>query len=148
MREALLDALAAARRDGSMVGVLYVDVDLFKRVNDTFTHAGGDQLLRLLARRLRASLREEDVVSRVGGDEFVCVLRGLATPDAVHRPVESLIGAASGDYELSGRTMRVSVSVGVAVGPGGTDAEGLLADADAALYRAKAAGRDCWRLAT
>lgn len=146
MREVLAEALVAAREGRSLVAVLYLDVDNFKVVNDTLTHVGGDELLVQVAERLRNSLREGDLVARVGGDEFVCILQALKERTMVHRPVEEIMRSVCGDYLLRGSTMRVTVSLGAAVGSGETDPDDLLREADAALYAAKAAGRDCWRL--
>ncbi|WP_432572718.1 histidine kinase N-terminal 7TM domain-containing diguanylate cyclase [Kineococcus sp. SYSU DK005] len=142
--EALPAALAAARAGGDAVGVLVVDVDRFKAVNDTHGHAAGDEVLVEVAHALAAGARAHDVVARSGGEEFVLVLPG-ADAAATRERAEALRAAcarldvAVGD----GARVRPTVSIGTAVHRAdGEDAAGLLAAADRALYAAKAAGRD------
>ncbi len=138
LRDRLEQALARSGREGSETGVLFVDLDNFKQVNDAYGHASGDQVLVELANRLRAAVRPADTVARMGGDEFVIVCEevderaalalGQRLRDAIHLPL--LVGGAPHE---------VSASIGVALGQSGADS--LLARADSALYRAKARGR-------
>ncbi len=128
--------LAHAARHGGVVGVLLLDVDRFKFINDTLGHAAGDDLLRQIAHRLRERVREEDLVARLGGDEYVVVIRG-ESGDLGTR----LLSAFDAPFEVGGRALHVAVSGGIAVaGAGCGDADTLLRDADVAMYRAKESG--------
>ncbi|MDX6641502.1 MAG: hypothetical protein QOF12_2513, partial [Solirubrobacteraceae bacterium] len=144
LREHLDLALARATRSGESVAVLYIDLDDFKLVNDGLGHAAGDELLRTMAARLRARLREEDLLAREGGDEFLVVLADL-DDHAELRAVsaaEGLIDALRAPLRLSDTEFEVNGSVGISIFPrDASDAEGLLAHADSAMYEAKAAGR-------
>ncbi len=133
-------ALARSPRQSGHVTVLFLDVDLFKVVNDSLGHAAGDALLRELARRLTAVLRPGDTLARFGGDEFVIACENV--PDDEVEPLAVRIaGAFDHPFLLEGRDVNVSVSIGIAVSRQDTDAETMIRDADAALYRAKAGGR-------
>ncbi|MEZ0492440.1 putative bifunctional diguanylate cyclase/phosphodiesterase [Kineococcus sp. TBRC 1896] len=134
-----------ARHDGR-VGLLFVDLDHFKAVNDTHGHAAGDELLRVVSARMAGCLRGGDVLARLGGDEFVVVVEQVEDEGGLVDLGTRLIDSVCAPVELSGRRtgvrVRVGASVGVAVSPvGGCSAERLLREADAAAYRAKAAGR-------
>ena len=143
VRDRATQLLARARRDRSQVAALFIDIDGFKYVNDTLGHAAGDQLLRVVSARLSTVMRDSDTVGRLGGDEFVVLLADDADGgpqliaerllDLLRRPVEL------GDSHAWARG--ISASIGIAVGPRRT-ADELLRDADLALYRAKAAGKD------
>ncbi len=141
-REGLADAVAAgleaAHRDGKDLAVLFLDLDDFKTVNDTFGHAAGDRLLKLAADRLRHSLRATDVAARIGGDEFVVLAEGLTREQAA-KLGQKLTDAITAAYDLgAGVFAKIGMSVGIAMVPEhGADAEALLAVADAALYEAK-----------
>ncbi|WP_158548744.1 sensor domain-containing diguanylate cyclase [Blastococcus sp. TF02A-26] len=130
---------ALAARGGA---VLFVDVDRFKEVNDRAGHAVGDQLLARLAQRLEAGLIAFPgaVVGRLGGDEFAAVLPGLSADDAA-AVGQRLVGELADEVEVGRRTVRVSVSIGLAVAPAGTAITDVLAEADLAMYGAKARGR-------
>jgi len=138
-------ALAAAQRGGNEVAVLCLDLDRFKAVNDTLGHDAGDRLLTLVAQRMQQVARSTDVLARLGGDEFALVLPG-GNAAAAESVAERLLDSIRQPYPLGAETARIGVSIGIALYPadGGT-AEQLLRDADSALYRAKAAGRNCWR---
>jgi diguanylate cyclase (GGDEF)-like protein len=132
-------------RRGVVTAALYVDLDGFKLINDTFGHAAGDELLRVLATRLQNAVRQEDIVGRLGGDEFVVLLEspsGDSRPDLV---AERLIELSREPVAVAGSVVTVSASVGIAVGPR-TSVDELLRDADLALYAAKAAGKDRYML--
>jgi diguanylate cyclase (GGDEF)-like protein/PAS domain S-box-containing protein len=136
------DALARARQDGPPCAVLFLDLDHFKDVNDTLGHDAGDRLLREVAARLRAVVREGDTVARLGGDEFAALLPAVADAAGAVEVAERLRESLARPFLLEGRPFPLGASVGIAVGgPGYTRAEELLRDADVALYRAKAAGR-------
>ncbi|MGE3590774.1 MAG: EAL domain-containing protein [Ilumatobacteraceae bacterium] len=128
-------------RPGRVLAVCYVDLDRFKLVNDSWGHSEGDRLLVDAARRIRAALRPEDFLARLGGDEFVVVVEG--TSQGILLDVAERFAATLRDpFDLSGRQVVVTASVGIAFAGRDTDAEVLVRDADAALYRAKEAGRD------
>ncbi|WP_432541803.1 putative bifunctional diguanylate cyclase/phosphodiesterase [Kineococcus sp. SYSU DK002] len=139
-------ALHRAARQGHRVGLLFVDLDHFKAVNDSFGHAAGDELLRTAAARMQGTVRGGDVVCRLGGDEFVVLVEGVEDEKGLVDLGQRLIAALSAPVALAGlpraQHVRVGASVGVAVSaPGALDADRLVRDADAAAYRAKDAGR-------
>jgi len=142
------EALTGRERFGTPVALLFLDVDRFQVVNDSLGHEAGDQLLVALARRLATAVRPHDRVGRFGADEFVVVCAGVEGPVEAVEVAERLRTATGGRFSLGpGRDGRdrevfVTASVGVALARGGETAEELLRDAEAALYEAKAAGRD------
>ena len=136
--------LARARREQLPVAALYVDVDGFKHVNDTFGHAAGDELLRIVARRLRSVVREGDTAARLGGDEFVVLVEGASLSAGPELVAERLLEVLRQPYDMDGhvgRELALSASIGVAWGMR-ESADELLRDADLALYQAKAAGKN------
>jgi diguanylate cyclase (GGDEF)-like protein len=135
----LEQSLAQARADQSVFGVLFLDLDRFKLINDSMGHDAGDELLKAVADRLRASTRSGDVVARLGGDEFVVICRGLLTEESVVTVAQQILRRFAEPVSLKGRDHPVSTSVGVAVADGmeERDPEGLVRDADAAMYVAK-----------
>ncbi len=139
----LLQAVTRADRDHTQVGVLLVDLDLFKRINDTLGHSVGDQLLRNVAARLQGCARPGDTVSRQGGDEFAVVLPDLANAnDDAARIAQRILNAVARPYALDDKELHASCSIGISVFPrDGRGAENLLKNADVALYRAKDMGR-------
>jgi diguanylate cyclase (GGDEF)-like protein len=140
--------LARARRQQVPVAALYVDIDGFKHVNDTFGHAAGDDLLRIVATRLASVVREGDTAARLSGDEFVVLVEGSALDAGPELVAERLLEVLRQPYELneeSARQFSLTASIGVASGLRG-NADELLRDADVALYEAKAAGRNCYML--
>jgi diguanylate cyclase (GGDEF)-like protein len=135
-------ALAWSRRSQSQVAVLLLDLDHFKEINDNYGHAAGDDLLRKFARRIASVIREEDTVARLGGDEFVVIQVGVAQPMGAKALTDRLLVALAEPYDLPGIQIRCGSSIGVAITPeDASDWDGLLSCADAALYKAKAAGR-------
>jgi diguanylate cyclase (GGDEF)-like protein len=141
-RTLTVSALHRGRRAGTMTGLLFVDLDGFKAVNDRHGHATGDTVLRVIADRLRATLRPGDVVCRLGGDEFVVLVEGVTDERDLVELAERLIGTVSRPIRRSGAELRVGASVGIAVTQdAGVDADALFAEADAAVYRAKERGR-------
>ena len=134
--------LASARRREARVGVLFIDLDNFKTVNDSLGHAAGDALLRQVASRIEGALRSVDVVSRLGGDEFLVVLPDLESEQAPVAVAEKLLAVVTEPVTLEGQSLSVSPSIGIAVFPrDGTTADTLIRNADAAMYLAKDRGR-------
>ncbi|MGZ6693487.1 MAG: EAL domain-containing protein [Solirubrobacteraceae bacterium] len=138
--------LARARRSRTPVAALYVDIDGFKQINDSFGHATGDELLRVVAARLSGVVRGADTVGRLGGDEFV-VLLGDSTldagPELVAERICEVLGQSLDPQGTDGRTLAVTASIGIALGERDS-ADDLLRDADFALYEAKSAGKNRW----
>jgi diguanylate cyclase (GGDEF)-like protein len=138
--EAALERAVRHERPGPVV--LFLDLDGFKAVNDAHGHHAGDDLLRAVADRLRESTREGDVVARMGGDEFVVLCPDAAPGVPVERLADRLAGALDAPLQADGRVVRLRASVGGVRATPGADAEDVLRLADAAMYRAKAGGRD------
>ncbi len=148
LRHELESALARADRDGGRVAVLYLDLDGFKQINDTFGHNVGDALLVAVAQRLTGIRRSGELLARVGGDELVMLAESFP-PGFEGRIAERVLGALDAPLQAGGRTLRVGLSIGVAVYPDhASDADGMLRAADEAMYAAKRGGRDTYRLAS
>lgn len=136
-------ALAAARRNGSRVAVMFIDLDRFKVINDTLGHHMGDELLVEVAHRLREAVRDSDVVARLGGDEFVIMLTGVEHTSAVATVAEKLVLNIADPYRIGGHDVYTSPSIGISIFPtDGDNEETLMKNADAAMYHAKSAGRN------
>ncbi len=136
------DALKGAEATGTSLALLFLDLDGFKPVNDTFGHGAGDELLRLVAARLMSSVRDDDFVARLGGDEFVILLRDVEDTDIIETISKRLIQEVSRPYWVDGRAVQISTSVGISEYP--QDAKTvsqLMERADQALYAAKHRGR-------
>ncbi len=141
--ERLHQAMDTARRQGRVVGLMYIDLDRFKNVNDSLGHEAGDQVLTEAAARIRASLRHRDTACRMGGDEFTVILESLAGMHEVTQVVQRLLDGFSKPIRVGNREVAMSASVGISVFPGTTqDGARLLKDADAAMQRAKVDGRN------
>jgi len=139
-------AIVHARRNKSTMAVVYLDLDGFKQINDTLGHGAGDTLLKMVAERLVATVREEDTVARLGGDEFMIVL-WLSGADEAATVALKLIKAVSQTYDIEGHTVSVTTSAGVAIYPThGEDVDTLMKSADLALYEAKRAGKNTYRI--
>jgi diguanylate cyclase (GGDEF)-like protein/PAS domain S-box-containing protein len=134
-------------RDGGRFTIMMLDLDKFKAVNDTLGHPAGDQLLIEVARRLRASIRETDVLARLGGDEFAIIMESASDQQEPAMALAlRIINAVGRPFDLDGQRAHVGASVGIAFAPGdGADAEDLLKKADLALYAAKLSGRNTYR---
>jgi len=142
LNDRLAQAIESARRHGSALAVLFMDVDHFKRINDSLGHAAGDQVLQSIARRLVGRVRSSDTVSRQGGDEFVVLLTEVACTEDAAFSADKLLAAIAAPHSIGDEDLHVTASVGVAVYPAdGPDAETLLRKADLALLQAKAHGR-------
>ena len=142
-------ALARARRNYQTIGLMFIDLDRFKWVNDTYGHGAGDALLIEAARRLERCVREEDTVARLGGDEFTVILEGNAEREALQTVANKILAAFAAPFAVAGQRLEISCSIGVTTFPeDGDDTYVLLHNADHAMYRAKAAGRNCCRFHT
>jgi diguanylate cyclase (GGDEF)-like protein/PAS domain S-box-containing protein len=131
-------ALARARRRKAMLSLLYIDLDKFKDVNDTFGHAIGDQLLTQVARRLEDCLRECDTVARLGGDEFIVLLENVIHADQVRRVTDKIRQAMTNTFQLESHCASIGVSIGVALYPEhGNEIHSLMRHADAQMYESK-----------
>ncbi len=140
------DALALARRQENLVGLMMLDLDKFKPVNDTYGHLVGDALLEKVADELRRCSRDTDTVARLGGDEFAMIIVDPKNDDALGMLAERVIEALSAGISISGHDLQIGASIGIACFPdhGGTP-EDLMGRADKALYAAKEAGRNTFR---
>ncbi|GAA6154448.1 putative bifunctional diguanylate cyclase/phosphodiesterase [Pseudoteredinibacter isoporae] len=145
--ERLLHSLERARRNHSQVAIMLLDVDRFKYVNDSFGHDAGDALLKIIAERLVSCVRQVDTVARLGGDEFVLVIEDIHSQDDVTLVTEKILTIGATPCELRGYDITSTLSVGVSVYPAdGDNSETLLKHADVAMYRAKAEGKNTYRL--
>jgi diguanylate cyclase (GGDEF)-like protein len=145
LRERLSEALPHVE-DGQWLAVLYLDLDQFKNVNDTLGHPAGDELLRVVAERLRGCVHEADTISRVGGDEFCIIQAGIQDAADSERLARRIAEAIRQPYDIHGHMVMIDASIGIAFAPAdGTDANELLKNADMALYGAKADGRGVYR---
>ena len=136
-------AIAASRRSGRPIGVFFIDLDLFKEINDGYGHATGDEVLRHVAQRLRATVRDVDTVARLGGDEFVVIVGDLADIDNMPAIGSKLVEELTAPLHLGNRLFHVGASIGASVFPrDGDDASELLQKADTAMYRSKVGGRN------
>jgi diguanylate cyclase (GGDEF)-like protein len=139
-----LDAgIARAGRAGHGLGVLFVDLDRFKNINDGLGHGAGDQVLKICAERFAEVLCESDLIARISGDEFVVLLERCNEPAAVIAVARKLLAAASRPILLDGQELALTASIGIALYPAeGADGETLLEHADIAMFRAKDQGRN------
>ncbi|KAF1017177.1 MAG: putative signaling protein [Stenotrophomonas maltophilia] len=146
LREQTADAIEEARDRGSSLAMLFIDLDGFKTINDSFEHATGDTLLKAAAARLHQNLRNNDLFGRFSGDEFIVVLRDLAEPEGAGHVARKLIASLAEPLRRGDTTLKVGASVGIAMlGEHQNDFETLLRAADAAMYAAKEAGRNTYQ---
>ncbi len=147
LAERMSMALVHARRNRSTMAVVYLDLDGFKQINNTLGHAAGDALLKMVAGRLVATVREEDTVARLGGDEFIIALWHLVSIDSAATTALKVIAAVSQPYSIEGQTVSITTSAGIGIFPvHGEDADTLMKSADLALYEAKRVGRNAYRI--
>jgi diguanylate cyclase (GGDEF)-like protein/PAS domain S-box-containing protein len=145
----LKQALAQARRNQWIVGVVFIDVDRFKNVNDTLGHAIGDKLLQQVSERLVRAVRAGDTVGRLGGDEFAIVLTHLASAQDASLVAQKIMASFSAPFPLEGAEIYVTASLGITLYPDdSTDQDTLIRNADTAMYRAKEAGRNSYQFYT
>lgn len=143
LRERLVRAIPHAQRNGKKLAVVFLDLDDFKKINDSFGHAAGDHMLKTVATRLTGCLRAEDTVARLAGDEFILVLEEIDNGDAVAAVVRKVIAALREPMSFEGREMRVSTSIGISLYPqDGATPDDLIRTADLAMYASKDRGRD------
>lgn len=147
LAERMSMALVHARRNKSAMAVVYLDLDGFKQINDTLGHGVGDVLLQKVAGRLMATVREEDTVARVGGDEFMLALWHVSGIDYATTVVLRAIASVSQPYDIEGTTVNITTCAGVSIYPvHGENADALMKSADLALYEAKRAGKNSYRI--
>jgi diguanylate cyclase (GGDEF)-like protein/PAS domain S-box-containing protein len=145
LEERVANALADAYRDRLFAGVLVIDLDRFKNINDTLGHTAGDTLLKQAAARLKTCVRPSDTVSRWGGDEFVVLLPALPGAETAIGVANRCLEALRLPFPIDGQSLHISTSIGISLFPeSGNDAEALIKNADTAMYRAKAQGGDCF----
>jgi len=143
--ERLEHAIARNRRAGGRIGVMFIDLDGFKQINDSLGHEAGDQALGLVAQQLRRAVRESEMVARFGGDEFTVLLDPVSHEDAAALVARRLLSAFEEPMPVDATHIRLSLSIGIALFPQHADnAEELLRFADAAMYRAKNTGRSSY----
>lgn len=146
LRARLEQSLARAGRDGRMLALLFLDLDLFKNVNDTLGHPVGDALLQSVAAAVSERVRDAVSIARLGGDEFVLLLENMAAPNAAAELAEELLKVFTQPFPAQGRELHITASIGISVYPDdGADMDALLANADVAMYRAKEQGRNTYR---
>jgi diguanylate cyclase (GGDEF)-like protein len=143
LNDRIIAELAHARRQHGRLALLFLDLDRFKIINDSLGHAVGDQLLRVIARRLGNCVREEDTVARLGGDEFMVLLPRISGPSDAGRIARKVIDCLVNPISCNGHELHITTSVGISIYPhDGTDAETLIKHADISMYRAKELGRN------
>src|ERR1700730_12692925 len=147
LAERMSIALAHARRNESALAVVYLDLDGFRQINNTLGHGAGDTLLKMVAERLVATVREEDTVARLGGDEFIMGLLHLGGPDDAEKVASKVIEVVSQPYAIEGHSVSITASAGIGMYPThGEDADTLMRSADRALYETKRAGKNAYRV--
>jgi diguanylate cyclase (GGDEF)-like protein len=137
LMDTIQSALTRVPRAGERVAVLYCDLDGFKTINDSLGHAAGDAVLRAVADRIRSTVREQDLVARIGGDEFVVVAQGIRDEPSARLLATKISQAVSRPVEHDGRQVVPTLSIGISVADPGDDAEEVMRLADRALYREK-----------
>ncbi|KAF0190807.1 MAG: response regulator receiver [Gammaproteobacteria bacterium] len=143
LNDRLTQALSLARRRRKLLAVLFLDLDLFKNINDSLGHLVGDKLLQSVADRLLTCVRSSDTVSRQGGDEFVILLSDIEHSEDAARRAENIISVLEDYHRIAEHDLNITMSIGISVYPGdGEDAETLIKNADAAMYHAKQKGRN------
>ncbi|HEU4620844.1 MAG TPA: diguanylate cyclase, partial [Burkholderiaceae bacterium] len=146
--EALPAALDRGRASGGVVALMYLDVDYFKKINDTMGHVAGDSVLKEFARRLRASVRQLDFVARIAGDEFIVIVERLKNEEEASLVARKIVDSMRVPFRVGGGDLTVTTSIGVALVRGGrTTVKRLMREADRALYSTKAAGRNGFTVA-
>lgn len=142
LRDRIEQAIAQAHRNAAQLAVLFLDLDRFKTINDSLGHELGDRLLQSVASRILVCVREGDTVSRVGGDEFVIVIPGIASSSDASAVASKILEVLAAAFHLGGNDLHVSASIGISLYPAdGADADTLMRNADTAMYHAKDAGR-------
>ncbi|HZW24336.1 MAG TPA: diguanylate cyclase [Gallionella sp.] len=136
-------SISHARRERLMLAVMFIDLDQFKQINDTFGHKTGDEVLVDITKRMKSCLREEDTLARLAGDEFTVILPGLPHPDAAGNVAAKLLESCALPLNTGGHELRITASIGISVFPGdGENADDLLRHADLAMHSIKESGRN------
>jgi diguanylate cyclase (GGDEF)-like protein len=149
IKDLLISSLSEASRSGSSLGLLFLDLDQFKYVNDTMGHAAGDVLLQTVAIRIKKILPKHAILSRMGGDEFTILIPRMDTSDVAARTSESIIELLKSSFPLNHNEVYITTSIGISVYPeDGRDADTLMKNADTAMYRAKDEGRNNYQFYT
>jgi len=145
---ALLDeqlnlAISYAQRAAKILAVLFLDLDEFKKINDNFGHPYGDELLRGVSERLQSCIRKSDLLSRLGGDEFIIVLSQIKTKQDVSNLAQKVIHAFAQPFNIFDQAVYITISIGISLYPNDTlDAKDLIKNADIAMYRSKKSGKN------
>ncbi len=148
-KERLNHSLASAQRNNSLLAVLFLDLDRFKLINDTFGHPTGDLLLKSVSERIHSCLREEDTVGRQSGDEFILILENLKSNNNAAQVAEKILAAINQQLFLDGNEIYPNASIGISLFPNdGTDAATLIKNADSAMYKSKQSGRNTYSFYT
>jgi len=138
-------SLLQAQRNKSLVGLLYIDFDRFKQINDNLGHDIGDQLLQAVGNRLKECLRQQDTVARLGGDEFILLLPDISSQEDAGKLAQKLLEKIRPTFFIEDHELNITLSIGVGLYPiDGKDVKSLIRCADEALYMAKKQGRDCF----
>lgn len=138
-------ALSQVRRHGHRLAILMLDLDHYKKINDTYGHSVGDLLLKEVGKRLQGAIRSSDTVARFGGDEFVLLLPEIHSPSDATQIAKRILEVISSPFEINGLPLFITVSIGIAIFPeDGDDRDSLITNADLALYAAKDRGRNCF----
>ncbi|MGL4609896.1 MAG: putative bifunctional diguanylate cyclase/phosphodiesterase [Trueperaceae bacterium] len=145
--ETLATMIVGAKQRDTLLAVLFVDLDKFKQVNDLYGHDIGDELLKVVARHLRSSVRDGDAVARLGGDEFMIVLSGLREPEAATLVADKIVRVLNNPFRIRGKELHISASVGISIFPDdGGDVETLVKSADTTMYAVKAEGKNHYKI--
>lgn len=143
LQDRLTQAMKKASRDGRVLGVMFVDIDKFKNINDSLGHDAGDILLKVIAKRIQNSIRETDTVARLSGDEFIVLLDGCKDVNDIFTAIKKLVASFQEPFVIGNESFKITMSIGVSVYPNdGELASKLLKNADIAMYKAKAQGRN------
>ena len=147
LRDRLNHAIHLAHRNRTLVGVMFLDIDRFKTINDSLGHSYGDQLLRQVADRLTRNVREADTVARFGGDEFIVIAEGLSDQHQLETLAKTIIESMRAPFHVENRELFVTTSIGIALGSDdSTSVDALIAQADIAMYKAKESGRNNYQI--
>jgi diguanylate cyclase (GGDEF)-like protein len=149
LEDRIIQAIASAQRSGQLFAVMFLDLDRFKTINDSLGHHYGDKLLQAVAQRLVDTLRAEDTIARVGGDEFVVLLKQIGEPQTAAHIAQKILTALSAPFDIEDQEQNVSSSIGISIYPNdGPDLKALMVNADGAMYHAKKMGRNNYQFFT
>lgn len=143
------DAISTARKKGENIAVLFLDLDRFKHINDTFGHEVGDSFLKIVGERLESRVRKQDTVARIGGDEFVIILSAIKQLDTVRLVSQKILDILAKPFNVQGQDLFITTSIGISIFPNdGQESKTLLGKADIAMYKAKELGGNNYQLTT